>query len=355
VPKGKLLFINANQFGYSAGHYHYCKYLAESFEIEYVCFDRGRKKMSLSGVSVHYLPFGDKKLDRQFRLLRAGMKHISAFRPDVLFVVYFSLSFLFSTAAVKKKILDIRTGSLQESAFRRNVENSLIRFQSLFFKHCIVLSESLRSLLNISAARTFILPLGSEIFSTKERHFHDLNLLYVGSLDGRRIEETIHGLAKFLKTHSDENIRARYRIVGKGRGDVILEQVIKSKGLGSVVSLEGYKNYEELPVYFDEANVGVAFVPMKTYYQAQPATKIFEYALSGMFTIATDTLENRNFITAENGCICNDTAEGFASGLSGFWEKRQRLNEKRIRESLADYEWHKLVTGKLLPYLKNKA
>jgi len=42
------------------------------------------------------------------------------------------------------------------------------------------------------------------------------------------------------------------------------------------------------------------------YYDCQPATKTFEYILSGMVCIATSTYENKKLINNINGVLCND-------------------------------------------------
>ncbi len=42
------------------------------------------------------------------------------------------------------------------------------------------------------------------------------------------------------------------------------------------------------------------------FYNVQPATKIFEYSMSGLITIATDTFENK-INKWDNGILCDDT------------------------------------------------
>lgn len=40
---------------------------------------------------------------------------------------------------------------------------------------------------------------------------------------------------------------------------------------------------------------------MTEYYDSQPPTKTFEYALSGLYVLATKTRENEKVITNDNG------------------------------------------------------
>ena len=92
-------------------------------------------------------------------------------------------------------------------------------------------------------------------------------------------------------------------------------------------------------------------MPITDYYQRQPVTKIFEYGLSGMFTIATDTYENRKLINNLNGLICEDNAQSFSEALDSIWDKRNPHNSNKIRQSLLDYKWEKLISTKLDPFL----
>lgn len=354
-PKKRLLLVNPAQFGYSAGHYYYCKYLKAQYDIQYICFDRGNRKLELEGVDVTYVDFSLGKITRLLSFLRIITKISKEFNPDVLFVVYFNLSFLVSILSKGKlKILDIRTGSLIQNNWKRGLSNKIIYFQSLFFPRVIILSESLRGLLKISKRKSLILPLGAEIYYKGEKDFEQLNLLYVGSLDGRRIYETVEGFSSFLKMLPN-NDKAYYTIIGFGsqNDESLIRSLIEKNNLASHVFFEGLKNYSELAPYFENANVGVAYVPVTEYYQRQPLTKIFEYALSGMFTIATNTYENKRIINNINGTICNDSSISFQESLQLVYNNRSKLKADPIRKTLLNYQWEVLVKNLLYPFISN--
>lgn len=346
--------VNVNQFGYSAGHYYYCKYLKNEYEIEYICFDRGKKKVILENVKVTYVPFITGKLERSVAFVNTVIKTSRRLKPDTLFVVYFNFCFLISIfAEAGAKILDIRTGSLIPNDFKRNVANKIIYFQSLFFPKVVILSESLREFLKIKTSKTLVLPLGSEVFYEGEHDNTRMDLLYVGSLDGRRIYETVEGFGIFLSQIPDKT-NVSYTIVGFGspEEEKKLNDTITKCGLEAYISFEGLKNYDELSPYFAKANVGIAYVPVTEYYQRQPVTKIFEYALSGLFTIATNTFENQKFINRVNGQICLDTCKSFSENLLVCYQKRNILSSTLIRNTLIDHRWKELVTGKLYSFLE---
>jgi hypothetical protein len=116
-------------------------------------------------------------------------------------VVYFNFAFILGlfASALDAKILDIRTGSLNKNKIRRKMENFGILLQSLFFNKRIILSHNLRKLLNITSDNTLILPLGSEAFYEGRHDYTELNLLYIGTLDDRRICDTIEGINYYLQ------------------------------------------------------------------------------------------------------------------------------------------------------------
>jgi glycosyltransferase involved in cell wall biosynthesis len=356
--KKKILFVNGGQFGYSAGHYYYCKYLRDEFDIHYACYDRGKEKMELEGVNVLYIAFGSGKIKRNYVFLRDVIRLSKIEQPDTLFVVYFGLVFILSIFAFSKqqKILDIRTGSLAANTKRRNLENLIIKMQSYLFDKRIILSESLMEKLRVSRKKTLVLPLGSDVLFNGQHDFTDkLSLIYVGTLDNRRIAETIEGLAHFTQNTGNSGLIERYTIIGFGADSEIkkLQNTIKRFRLENTVVFEGQKNHEELGMYLAQANVGVAFIPIVDYYQCQPATKLFEYGLSGLFTIATDTNENRNFISSENGILCQDDPVSFSNAIERILKMRNTISSYKIRKSLDNYRWESLVDKKLRGFIQD--
>jgi hypothetical protein len=351
----RLMIINGNQFGYSAGHYYYCKYLAGQYVIDYVCFDKGKRKMALEGVKVHYVSAEAGKIMRIVRFIKTSVALSKTIKPEILFVVYFHLCFLLALfcKSSRFKLLDIRTGSLQTNSLKRRLFNSLIKIQSSFYDKRVILSESLLKELGITSKNTVVLPLGAEIFYAGSHDFLCTKLIYVGTLDNRRIYETINGLTIFLKKFP--HIQAHYDLVGFGSSAEIkrLSEAIANNGLSEVVTFHGELNHSEINSFFSNNTIGVAYIPQEDYYQFQPATKIFEYALSGLFTIATTTFENKRVISPANGVLCEDNAASFADALEYYHIKRNSLNSSVIRNSLINYEWRSLVKNTLEPFLSN--
>lgn len=350
-----LLLINGAQFGYSAGHYHYCKYLKGEFNIHYVCYDRNLPKMELPHVNVTYIPFEKSKKKRLIEFLKTSRNLSRVINPDVLYIVYFNFSFLMNWLCKGKiKVIDIRTGSLESSAFKRKSNNLYILFQTLFFKKVIILSESLRRKLGLSSKKTLILPLGAEIYCSDEHDYKNMQLLYIGALDGRELHKTILGLSMYLKNHPERKQNLGYTIIGFGSKEEIarINRSIFDTNLVDIVKYVGRKNYTELEPYLKKSNIGISFVPITEFYNSQPPTKTFEYVLNGLFTIATGTFENKLLINETNGLICNDDEISFSSSLEKYQLIKHKLNSKSIRTTLLSYEWSQIVKTQLIPFLK---
>jgi glycosyltransferase involved in cell wall biosynthesis len=169
---------------------------------------------------------------------------------------------------------------------------------------------------------------------------HNLRMLYIGALEGRRITDTIYGLREFLDSRGP-NIDLKYTIVG-GQSETALQTVkntVYELDLKEYVECTGYIPYWETGRFFKQCNVGISYIPITDYYDHQPPTKTYEYLLSGMPVIATATSANRDVITSDNGVLIPDTISGFLEGLNTIYGRRYRYEPSGIRENAAQYTW----------------
>jgi glycosyltransferase involved in cell wall biosynthesis len=352
----KILFISPSQFGYFSDHYYLAKYLRNEFQIEFLCFDKSLPRYNEPEIKIHYVNFGKNKIFRNLDYLKQAFQLTHRIKYDVVFCVDFKFSLfvgLFIRASLK--VIDIPTGSLKPNKFKRKISNLYKLFVILFFHKVTVISDSLSKLLYLPKGKSYILPLGADVMDDSYKTYDRLHLLYLGTLDARNIEITIEGLALFLKKHTVK-ISVRYDIIGSGRKECE-ENIVHSitvNHLEGIVSYHGRKTFSELKPFFENATIGVCFVPQTPFYEVQPSTKIFEYAMSGLITIATDTLENRKLITDETGKLCNDDAHSFCNGLFSIMENMGNYNHTVIRNSLKDFQWEKIANNILLPILSNR-
>lgn len=353
----KILFINRIQFGYHTNSYNYCRYLKDEFDITYIGFDTAKKKIEELGVNVYYVPYEGSFLTKGINFIKFCRNHIKTNQVDLIFVLYFQLSSLLRVGISPNKfILDIRTGAVGTTSKKRAIVDAIMRFESRFFKHITIISESLRDKLGFNAKKCHILPLGADELSTTDKSFEAIHLLYVGTLSFRDIEKTIFALSNFIQKYKHEKIEITYDIFGSGtvESEQLLRASIDKTSLENIVTFHGRKNHKELQHYFDHCNVGVAYIPIVDYFEAQPSTKIFEYARAGLVNIATSTYENRRLITECNGVLCDDTIDSFCDALETVHIHNEKWNSQQIRKSLEDFSWENIINNNLKKYLNER-
>jgi glycosyltransferase involved in cell wall biosynthesis len=347
----KILIINKSQFGYHTDYYKYCEYLRDEFDVTYLCFDGGRKKLQMENVNIKYVSNKGIKLIRGIRFIINAFFQALTFN-GIIFIHYFeNCQLLKILLPWKKMILDIRSLSINPNNKIRAIQNKKIKKATKYFNFTTIISEGLRKQINLDIKRSEILPLGADTISTTKKNFsNSIHLLYVGTLNGRNIHQTIEGLSIFLK-RNPEITHIAYHIVGDGKQLPELKKMVSEKGLNNVIRLHGRIPHFELQPFFDKCNIGVSYIPMTEYYEFQPPTKTFEYILSGMVCIATNTYENRLLISKENGVLCDDNPESFANALENIIEKKNSYDSDKIRKTLQQYTWENIVNNHLKPVL----
>lgn len=343
MEKKKVLIINKKQFGYHTDYYKYCEHLNGIYDITFLCFDAGLKKLVIDGIKIVYVSNSGIKLLRGIRFIITALICISRFK-GIIFIHYFEkCQVLKKILPWKKMILDIRTLSVNTDPLIRESYDRNIRNAIKVFDFVTIISEGLRRKINLDTSRSMVLPLGSDVISNENKTFNEkIKLLYVGRLDGRDIHQTIIGLSLYLRRNpADPQIS--YDIIGEGVDMAELKSIIVNENLQKIVTIHGQIPHFELQPYFDKCNAGVSYVPMTDYYEYQPVTKTFEYILSGMPCIATNTFENKQVITNINGVLCDDNPDSFADSLEQLIGNRKNYDSDLIRNSLYEFTWDNIV------------
>ena len=342
--KKKLLILNQNQFGSLIDTYFYCKYLRYRFNITLICWDYSLPKQVLNEVAVIYVSRNGNIITRNIRYIIMAYTWIKKNPCDICFITYFRgcsvLKLMFLNLCF---VFDIRTASVSAKPLIRIVYNKFMMFESYFFRHVTVISESLADKLNLSK-KANILPLGSEPISNTLKNFDTLRLLYVGTLDSRDIDKTLIAFSAFYSDHKND-VSMQYTIVGDGpNGEVeVLKNIVDKYSLSGVVDVVGRVPFSELKPYFDTHNIGISFVPLTDYFDAQPVTKTFDYLLSGMPVVATATSENKKVISELNGVLIDETEDGFYKGLEVILSNKM-YNSTEIVSMSSKYNWTGIVS-----------
>lgn len=350
--KRKLLIILTAQFGYHTDTYMYCKYLDKTkYDVHYIGFDEGQLRREIEDVKVYYIPVHSNKILRYWIYLKTINRLIRKENFDILFQVDCQGSLLIRLCNIfRKSILDVRTGDVWMDKKNFSVYDSKVYLTSLFFKRITIISINLATKMSLPIQKCHYLPLGGDLMLSKPRLFESLRLFYIGTIHGRNFQQTITGLSLFLA--ANPSIGIQYDIVGYGTDtdEKELLSSIEFSNLHDIVKFHGRKNHDEIKWIFDNANIGVVYVPITKGYTCQPTTKLYEYLLSGMPVIATNTLENKLAMTPEAGVLIDDNPEDFAKGLEIFWNQRETFNSERIKELYKASTWENIVMHNLEPY-----
>lgn len=348
----RILIISRYQFGYHTDVYKWCLYLRKYYNVNIVTLDMGKTKMDIDNVNVHYVAGTDNRLLNGLFFVLVSIRYIFNFK-GIIWIHHFPGCSIFKRIFPKKNyVLDIRSLSVSESKEYRDHLNKKIKKDSEFYDYVTVISEGVRKQLSLPKSKSDILPLGSDPFCENEKEYNSLKLIYVGSLTNRNILETVKGFSLFINKYPEIDIE--YDIIGEGKDRIVINEFIASENLSNKVKTYGFIHHSELKPFFEKCNVGISYVPQTDYYDFQPPTKTFEYILSGLFTIATDTFANREIISNTNGFLIEDNAESFAKGLEYVWNKRKELNTIAIKKSLSEYCWESIVKKYMIPILDNR-
>ena len=349
----KILIIQLDQFGYLTDSFKWCEYLKEKHEIRVVCYDSNFKKLALPNVHITYVKLSKYRVIHALKFFLKVLSIAFNFSGKIIVIAFPHCDIIKKVLFWKKIHLDIRTVSVSRDESKRISYDKKLHNYALLYDSISVIYKGVQQRLNIPSAK--ILPLGSDVISTHIKNYSNLNILYVGTLFGRDIEKTIYGLAQFVK--DNPNTQIKYDIVGEAKGinkekmSDEFKDLVSHLNLTQYIKIHGAKPYSDLLPFISEANYGVSFVPKTPWYDVQPPTKPFEYAMSGLYVIATSTTCNSEIISNENGILINDTPEDFAKALKYIYLNSQCISENAIRSSLLKYKWENIVNNYLLPII----
>ena len=347
-----ILIVNKEQYGYHIDTYKYCVNLSDKFKVTYLCWDENKSKVVTDGINCIYLEKKGQILKRFYILISQINKEIKKGDYNLIFINYFfgcSLAKILNFDSVFN--LDIRTIAVTKNKFKNFIYDKLLIFESSIFKNITVISEETAKQIRIK--KSTILPLGGECLVKSKIDFKNLNLIYVGTLSNRNIMDLVKGFKIYLEKYPIKR-NTTLTLIGDGYNNELeeLRQFVKSNNLNNRIITTGYIQNTRLIEYFTKANCGVSFIPITPYYQNQPPTKTYEYLLSGLPVLATNTNANKKIINKANGILIEDNSEAVAKGIYDISEILDLYNSKNIRKEMEDSLWENIVNKILSPYFK---
>ena len=359
----KILIISNIQFGYLTDTLKLCEYLGDLYEIEVVCCDNKQEKIVDNKIKVNYLTNSNKFLKR-IEIIKLIKKISANSKPDIIFVDYFygcSIINLFFGNKIPCNV-DIRTGAVCSSNIKRKIKNLILRFECNSFSNISIISKGLQKKLHINAKKAHYLPLGADVnigdkeIESKRQAKENINLVYVGALAGRNIDQTILGIKRFFEKYSSNDYKITYDIIGFSPNleeEEIISYYINEFGLNDIIKFHGRLEYKKALEFISKSDIGISYIPITEYYNFQPPTKTFEYLLSGIPCLATETFENAQIINEFNGILIKDNPESFAEGLNKIIKNYSNYKSDGIINSVKGFTWENIMNNNLEPYLKS--
>lgn len=348
MSSNRIIICNPQQFGLNTDYVMYAKYLQNHFkEVCYITINQGYSMTDMSGVKFHYIPkFSFKQIS--YLLFFLYCLFFIMLHPGKIMTSNFSgCRYLKKMIPWRKMTVNIRTVSVNHNKAEADIKNKKILNDVLPYDRIIMISEGGAKQLKLPLDRTKIVALGADVLSVIPKMFDYPRLLYIGTLTGRNIIQTVKGFHQYLISCGADN-KAQYNIVGNGEEYETILNYVKSHGLTSRVKLHGFKPYDELKPFLDECNIGVSYVPITDGFMFQPPTKTFEYINSGLYCIATKTKANEDVITNRNGMLIDDNANSFMNALIHFDKIKGAINETEIRQSGEKYLWENIIDDQLI-------
>lgn len=200
------------------------------------------------------------------------------------------------------------------------------------------------------ATRTFVIPNGVDYHCfarAQQKRPHPPTLVYMGTLaEEYGIDVSIKGFIQVRK----EIPTARYLVIGFEKGEYgrYLHSLVDELKLSDSVFFLGQKQYEELPCFLAEADIGVAlFRPNELMTYTFPL-KVVEYMAAGLAVVGTKIGETeRMILEAKSGEAVECSPKEFASAVIGILNDRARLMKdgENAKEYARRYDWNTLFTG----------
>ncbi len=246
-----------------------------------------------------------------------AISNLKKINPDLIVIHSNRMNIFYPILCDKNKLVMMTfTPNVNPSKYKRTFWNYYGRLGFTGYKRFLIDTESIIEAFSLEKRKNYLVKWGMSPLSVKPKQFDKIRMIYIGTLTGRDIHKTIYGLKEYLATNPEVEVE-KYDIIGTGRKQYItlIEDAINETGLSNIIHLHGYLNDIDIIPFFDEANIGVAYLPKTEYYRDNISTKLYEYLLAGIPTIAVSTPDNKRIINEINGVLIEDNEHSFNDGL----------------------------------------
>lgn len=196
-----------------------------------------------------------------------------------------------------------------------------------------------------------IVPLGVDTKAfrpTKRPMRKSISFIYVGTLNkNRRLQSMLEAFEMVYQDYPD----VRLLIAGAGNDRMNLEAWTRKRRLQEAIKFLDRIDHREVPGLVQQADCGLAYVPITPWFQPQPQLKTLEYLAAGLPVVATATAGNAALWNSlPKPLLTSDEPQEFAAGLRYAVENISELAKINFRKVALRYEWSTVVRRNLLPF-----
>lgn len=369
--KKKILIVNKSILGINhfkaTLNYKLTTELEKYYDIEYLMFLQPKHyfefdKFSKKSGKLIKLKYNSEgfvyKTINSFSIIRSVCKELVATNCDLVWMSITSnildvFSFIFVFFFDREKIiLQLFTPSISKSAFERNVLDYLIALNLKIFPKLAGKNDKLIIRYRLKRRELVDVKLGMFDYGFQERDYAKIKLVYVGTFVGRDVHKTVEAVARYNKKFTS---KISYDIIGKGSKEdkLKIENVIRSFNMNKYIKMHGVVSNEELLNFLKINNVGVAFVPLKEFFNDVKVTKTIEYLLTGMPVIATKNTYNLVHVNNSNGILVDDTIESFHEALVNMKTLANQMDYMQIRKGVIDLSLNYTISKFYIPFVES--
>lgn len=167
-----------------------------------------------------------------------------------------------------------------------------------------------------------------------------LELVYTGTVQKERGRDVmIEAVAKACGT----GIPVRLTLVGASDEEKDYSDGYAARmGIGDNIVVHGRVPGSDIPHFLSNADAGVCIWEDRPWWRFNPPTKLFEYMVAGLPTLASNIQTHTQYIRhGENGLIFEYTSDSLAGAIEELWRRRASLAAMKHNafESGRSYLW----------------
>jgi glycosyltransferase involved in cell wall biosynthesis len=172
-----------------------------------------------------------------------------------------------------------------------------------------------------------------------------VTIIYSGALlESKGLSQLLAVLESLLARRTD----VRVVLVGYPTEDVAA--YLESKGLADRCVLTGRVNYENLPEYLADADIGLE---PKLPGAGEGSGKVLNYMAAGLPVVAFDSPNNRDFLGQQQDLVADGSIEGFVSRIEyliDHEDERRQEGERNRQKARDEFSWEHGVEKVLRRY-----